>query len=275
MLLSTPLSRTQKLRIRPTFDPSVNAVVMPSRLKPTLTRQAPEEHFYSTIEPDSVASELEFFHAARCFLDLLAAVQGTPIVSMGTISHCTNRWANWILGMPYSSRLQMHGRVANILERSRHTPEPDLQALEVARRAFAHRSDDRYMRLSPAITRVAEALSRSGRYALEDRILDLAIALERMYELTGSEISTKLKGRVAWFLGTSFNDRLELWNGVNSFYRIRSKIVHGVRSKGFDDKVLQAYEDGLSITQRTLIKLLESETPDWNKIILGTDNQVD
>ena len=47
---------------------------------------------------------------------------------------------------------------------------------------------------------LAEALARTGRFQADDKILDVAIALERMYELDRSEISFKLKTRAACFL---------------------------------------------------------------------------
>ena len=44
---------------------------------------------------------------------------------------------------------------------------------------------------APIVVRLAEAIARDGRFAEQERILDVAIALERMYELVGGEIRDK------------------------------------------------------------------------------------
>lgn len=54
------------------------------------------------------------------------------------------------------------------------------------------------------------ALARSDRFQTEDKILDVAIALERMYDLEEGEISFKLNTRTASFLETSMESRRRL-----------------------------------------------------------------
>ena len=53
--------------------------------------------------------------------------------------------------------------------------------------------------MAPIVGRLAVALGRDGRFAVEDRILDVAIALERMYQLDGGQISHKMRTRKAGF----------------------------------------------------------------------------
>ena len=73
-------------------------------------------------------------------------------------------------------------------------------ALAEARDVFLNREGERYSRMAPVVGRLAEALARDGRFAVEDRILDIAIALERMYELEQRDGSFQLKTRAAYFL---------------------------------------------------------------------------
>ena len=60
----------------------------------------------------------------------------------------------------------------------------------------------------PIVARLAEALARQGRFRTDDRILDVAVALERMRGLDQGEISFKLKARAACILKTLTKDRL-------------------------------------------------------------------
>ena len=66
--------------------------------------------------------------------------------------------------------------------------------------AFSQRGNQGYRDCAPAVSRLAEGLARSEQFRLDDQILDVAIALERMYDLDKGEISFKLKTRVTFFL---------------------------------------------------------------------------
>ena len=61
--------------------------------------------------------------------------------------------------------------------------ELDVDALERARGLFWDPECSRYREYGPAISRLSEALARTGNYQDDDKILDVAIALEQMYEL--------------------------------------------------------------------------------------------
>ena len=65
------------------------------------------------------------------------------------------------------------------------------ETLAEARKAYENRGSKGFGKLAPVVARLSEALARNGRFAVDDRILDVAIALERMYELDGGEISHK------------------------------------------------------------------------------------
>ena len=117
----------------------------------------------------------------------------------------------------------------------------------------------------------AEALARSNRYAAEDKIVDVAVALERMYEPENSELNFKLKIRAACFLEADTERRKQVFQEIDQFYKARSAIVHWRKRKRKRsvEKQDKAFEMGFELARRTLIKLLRDGRPeDWNDVVL-------
>ena len=63
--------------------------------------------------------------------------------------------------------------------------------------------------------------------AREDKIIDLAIALEALYLPDQGESTFKLAVRASWYLGENKKDRKELFTVFREFYKCRSAVVHG------------------------------------------------
>ena len=122
------------------------------------------------------------------------------------------------------------------------------------------------------LSRLAEALGRSGQYASQDKILDVAIALERMYEPDSPEVTFKLKARAACFLESDTAERKRVFKEIGNFYTARSAIVHG--PKGKKKRTAQseeeAFDSGFKLARRSLLKLLgEGPAPgEWDDVIL-------
>ena len=75
-----------------------------------------------------------------------------------------------------------------------------------------------------AIRRLAGSFSRpGGRFGVEDRIIDVAIALEA---LCGAGKSHKVAQRAASLLGRDDAERLSIYDAVKAFHKTRSRIVH-------------------------------------------------
>ena len=148
-----------------------------------------------------------------------------------------------------------------------------MEALDEARQAFKERQSDNYQYCAPIIGRLAEALARSGRFQTEDKILDVAIALERMYELEGSEISFKLKMRAASFLETSTDGRRQVAQDVGKFYDVRSGIVHKRKKPLLAETIAATFTRGFEVARRSVVKLLRDGPPkDWNEMVIaGTE----
>ena len=134
-----------------------------------------------------------FFEDAQAFIELLAMFHARPATCLVTIPYCVHRTASYLLGQPHYHGSVGHDPMAHSFARFGKSSPVSSHALDEARKAFEGRTTERYKDCAPMIARLAEALARTGRYQIDDKILDVAIALERMYELDGGEISFKLR----------------------------------------------------------------------------------
>ena len=131
-------------------------------------------------------------------------------------------------------------------------------------RVFGERHGAFFPRYRPVIGRLAEALARNGRFSLEDRILDVAIALERMYELPEGKISRKLRNRASRYLGTDATGREAIKSTVKDFYDGRSDIMHNRTDRVSPQRHRDSFVEGFDIARRSLFKLLRvGPPPDW------------
>ena len=101
----------------------------------------------------------------------------------------------------------------------------------------------------------------------EDRILDVAISLERMYELDQGKISIELMERAASFLEISTEDRYRVKQDVKKFYNVRSGIVHNREEPPSAEARADAFTRGFEVARRSVVKLLRDGPPDWKEIV--------
>ena len=209
-------------------------------------------------------------------VELMAITHGAPVVCLATMHYCVDRVAFRLLGQPHRRACYTLGRSAQSYNRLSVSREPCAIALNEAKELFRKRDGARFRKYEPIISRLAEAAARSGRFAVDDRILDVAIALERMYELDQGEIGFKLKTRAACFLESETARRTQVFNDVGRFYDARSAIVHAARSKRASAKEREAaFRKGFDTARRSLGKLLREGSPaDWNEMVIAAPGVV-
>lgn len=118
-----------------------------------------------------------------------------------------------------------------------------------------------------AIRRLAASFARvGGPFSVEDRILDVSIALEIMYGPIKQNLAYQLASRAKRLLGQGTNKRGWISNRVKSFYEVRSAIVHGKKKiKGGRPAIDKALEDGRDLACLTLAELLSrGPVRDWD-----------
>ena len=209
-------------------------------------------------------------------VELLAITHAAPVVWLVTMHYCVDPVACGLLGQPHHRACYTFGRSTQSFDRLSVSRETCPTALDEARILFRERNGERFRRYEPIVARLAEAATRSGRFAVDDRILDVAIALERMYELDQGEIVFKLKTRTACFLESETARRTQVFKGVGKFYDARSAIVHSARSKRASAMEREvAFRKGFDIARRSLGKLLREGSPtDWNEMVIAAAGDV-
>ena len=212
-----------------------------------------------------------FREGGERFVELLAITHAAPVVCLVTMHYCVDRVACSLLGQPRHRACYTFGRSAQSFDRSSVSRQPCATALDEARVLFRERNDAHFRRYEPVVARLAEAAARSGRFAVDDRILDVAMALERMYALDQGEIVFKLKTRAACFLESDTAGRTQVFRDVGRFYDARSAIVHNTGKKQWPEREREAaFDKGFDIARRSLGKLLREGSPaDWNKMVIA------
>ena len=237
---------------------AVGAIVRPFRWRPAFRRSG------SLNEP-STASPEPFFRQARVLLDLIAVSHAVPVLPLAAMSDCIDRSANRLLGRESQSPGGYRKWPADGLDGFAERPMLNSSALEAAREAFEGRKSARFAKYAHFVGRLAEALSRHGRFADEVRTVDVAIVLEGMYELPERGKASELAKRASEFIGTDVRDRQKVRESALQFYKTRSEIVHGDRNRASPFGIGVAFVSGFDLARRTLFKLLQEGPPDdWN-----------
>jgi len=139
--------------------------------------------------------------------------------------------------------------------------------LAEALEAFRGRKSARYASMAPIVTRLSESLARNGRFALHDRIVDVSIALEGMYDLPKWGVTRALEERVSGFLASESESRERIGESARAFYEARSAIVHNRSARGTPFTNGAAFVSGFDLARRSLFKLLREGPPaDWSGV---------
>lgn len=205
--------------------------------------------------------------AARTFLHLLGVAHAAPVLPLAELSHRIDRSGGRLLGRGEQSPGFYRSWPAKGFDGFEECPALRLEALAEAKEAFENRECEGYRRMAPVVGRLAEALARNGSFAVADRVLDMGIALERMYVLEEGKISRKLSNRAARYLGTDGPSQESIRERAQEFYDVRSDIVHNQLYRLTPERVHAAFCNGFDIARRSVFKLLREGPPsDWNSL---------
>ncbi len=235
----------------------VGAVVRTFRWRPLFRREG------SLNEPMGVPRE-PFLPETRKFFDLLAVSHAEPVVPLAAKSDCIDRSATRLLGQQrfypeMDEKWPAHGFRGFV-----DCPALRPEALREVREVFSNRESARFQRMETYVSRLAEALGRTGRFALRDKIVDVAIALEGMYGLPRRGKSLALRETVASYIGTDTNDQQRIKESIRTFYEVRSDIVHGGSGDASPLGHSAAFVTGFDLARRSLFQLLREGPPcDW------------
>ena len=258
-------------------DPSrVSALVREFRWGPAIYNPTP----YSPpadIRPLYAANSMD----ASGLADEVEIMRG--MLAIATKAHQWN-WTSYIVVEPWVTDLfdvyggrggRSYHRYFNDWWRPNDPPdgwEELFGAMAQQRRRYS-RNKKQLDQLDYAISRIAASYSRAGRFRLADKVIDIAIALEVIYEANDRGIFGKLRDRAASLLASDTAKPEDITKKMRAFYRARSAIVHGGRlvANEFDEKTEEAIRHGLDMARQTISALLErGETPDWDQFVLSS-----
>ena len=233
-------------------------------------------------DPDPMKIELANDRAPLLAVALLSVVLGRSLPVVAT----TFKSAPWI-----DDFLDREGGGGTSYDPEGRTNSVDRSALSVEEQAAAERAIrdwDSFAKperetLALAIARLSTSLSRRGSWAIsnlavDDRVLDVSIALEILYSLDSLEITHKLSTRAGWYLGRNANDRLRIRKLVTEFYGLRSDVIHGGRGRKKGRKRMspdpkrELQREAYDIARTTVLEHLKRGCmPDdrqWNEIVM-------
>ena len=239
---------------------SLGAVVRPFRWRPRIRRAG------SMNERSRHPGE-RFFVDARTLLDLIAVSHEAPVVPRASMFNCIDLSAARLLGQSRSNAGVLGKWSAGGLDGSSEIPMASAAGVDEALEAFENRRSARYETMARFVARLSGALSRTGRFAAQDKVLDVAVTLEGMYDLPRQGKSYELQKRVANFVGTDASDRKRIRKTVRRLYNVRSEIVHSGSGEALPFRKEAAFVTGFSLARKSLFKLIREGPPEeWESL---------
>ncbi len=240
---------------------SVGAVVRRFRWRPEFRRRG-------RVNEPAGPPPPPFFQEAAGFLDLLAVSHTTRITRLAALSNRIDGSVGRFLGRETQSLGLYQSWSAEGFSGFDVCPALRAEAFEESREAFGKRNSVCFAKMEPVVGRLSEALRRDGRFAFGDGILDVAIALERMYVLDERNIGYKLSNRASRYLETDPISQERTKKNMQEFYKTRSDIVHSRLDNMTPERVRMAFDTGFEIARRSLFKMVREGRPrDWNTTV--------
>jgi hypothetical protein len=207
--------------------------------------------------------QTEVRNRANRALQALALVDGIDwSVGFPTIIHATTVGPTWLDGLRGRSIPMMEVRPA-----SGHILNAEEEREWGERYTGLSRCDRRWLGVS--LSRFADALRRPS---LEDKVIDFSISAEALF-LTDSraELSYKLANRSALWIGSSGDERVDIYDRFKSLYTARSTLVHGDHLKGPLYDLATAAERDMRTALQKAVKWVAAGQSDRNHLVPNWD----
>ena len=193
---------------------------------------------------------------SRLLVDLLSIAARSPLLARTSYVRL-DKWIGEIARNLALGTLRSAGYVSDVWPIDRDLSKSDIDIFAALSRGwctYAGKSDA----MNLAIRRLAASFSRPGGwFGVEDRILDVAIALEVLYGDTGSKFSP----RAAALLAATSAEQMRIYDQARRFYKVRSGIVHPTEPTPTTDVLELELQAGRDLACRTLVSLLNREAP--------------
>ncbi|MXZ90084.1 MAG: hypothetical protein F4W95_15330 [Chloroflexi bacterium] len=202
---------------------------------------------------------LTFRDDALLLLDVLAVVHRLPVSSSRTHTTVVEREIEHLVGQGlHSSRFVRDLLGVNTTKiEPIATPAISDEKLSECEQLLLSCKEDVPLRL--ALARLASSLTRTGVHGDFDKVLDVAIALEVVYQLDAKRgKGSLLSSRARQFIGGDRKDLKWIDRTAKSIYAARTGVVHNGM---LPEDANQVYEDAFELGQRTLLHAALSGCP--------------
>lgn len=215
-------------------------------------------NLHSPPEPQTRNPPPLFHRWAAEFANLLSVVMSYRVSWLATFEGCIPRRSAGLLGSHHDAAQTHKGRsISHLFSPFDKTEFVDAEQVTLVKELFAKRRNTEYPEMAAIIQRLAEAHRRDGRFALEDRVLDLAIVFERLFKPRGRSIGRELEKSTAELLAVTDEDNASIKEQLRQFYKIRSAIIHGPsdeRSRRLISQSQKAWQGCEPIARAALLK---------------------
>lgn len=167
------------------------------------------------------------------------------------------------------------GFIPDVLpKKSTNVESKDTTELHSLARAFAKKPRPDKERFHRILRRMAQA---KGRSQIEDKILDISIALEMLLlndNRNNGQLALSFRLRGSWFLAIDADERSDLYAEFRDLYNYRSQVAHSGKFQNTNDQNIEKIRgnfDGYALlAERVVQKIILNGEPNWNSMILGT-----
>ena len=192
---------------------------------------------------------------ALLLLDVLAVSHGLPVNGSRTHTQVVEREIEHLMGQGSFVSQSLSRSLRDVIGVNSTKIEPIAtpavleEKLSDCERLLLGCRNDVQLRL--AVSRLASSLARKGVHEAFDKVLDVAIALEVLYQLDASRgRGSQLSSRARQLIGGDRNDLRWIDRTAESIYQARSGIVH---EGTLPTNAGQIYEDAFELGRRTLL----------------------
>ena len=192
---------------------------------------------------------------ALLLLDVLAVSHGRPVSSSRTHTQVVECEIEHLMGLGSFIFKSLSRPLRDVMGVTTTKIEPIAtpavleEKLPDCERLLLSCRDDVQLRL--ALSRLASSLARTAVHKAFDKVLDVAIALEVMYQLDASRgRGSQLSSRARQLIGRNRNDLRWIDRTSESIYQARSGIVHDGTLPTDAGRI---YEDAFELGRRTLL----------------------
>lgn len=221
-------------------------------------RWKPEVRHIHSHPPDERPRDVPplFHRVAAEFAELLSVELECPIKWVYDFPGAIRKTSSQLLGQYHGVTSAKAGEfVGNFHDPFRRRDPANRDRILHAVKLFSRKSETDYATLAPLLHRLADAHRTFGRFAKEDRILDLAIIFERFFP-NQKTYKNELSLNISNLLGGSNEENAQIRADIEHFYRIRNAIIHGGK-QGSDAELLleidQALENGFRYARALLL----------------------